>query len=104
VWDMNSYSLLYEAVVLEQGQFGAVISAVAFNPDGSLIAVSGGPFADGPIDSLNFQLVLVDASNGTVLTALPNIQRVAGSLAFSPDGTLLIFPGPNSVEFWGIAQ
>ncbi len=104
VWDMNTYSLLYEAVVLEQGQFGAVVSAVTFSPDGSLIAVSGGPFADGPIDVFDYQLLLVDASNGTVLTALPDIQRVAGSLAFSPDGTMLIFPGPNSVEFWGIAQ
>ncbi|MCL4880115.1 MAG: thrombospondin type 3 repeat-containing protein [Anaerolineae bacterium] len=104
VWDMNSYSLLYETAVLNQGQFGAVVSAVAFSPDGSLIAVSGGPFADGPIDVLDFQIVLLDASNGSVLVSLPDIKRAAGSMAFSPDGTMLIFPGPNSVEFWGIAQ
>lgn len=104
VWDMTSYSQLYEVQALAQGDFGVSVSGVAFSPDGSLLAVGGGPFADGFIENPNFQLVLLNAADGTGITSLPDVTRPPGTINFSPDGTLLIFNGLNTVEFWGVAQ
>ncbi len=104
VWDMNSYAQLYEVQPLQPGDFGVSVSSVAFSPDGSLLAVGGGPFADGFIENPAFQIVLLDASNGTAVASVNGSTRSSSFLNFSPDGTMLIFAGMNTVEFWGVPQ
>jgi len=57
---------------------GMAVSAVAWSPDGTLLALSGGP--DCP------QTVLFDPASGTVRRTLDNLS---GPVAWQPDGRLL---------------
>ena len=100
VSDIASGSLLFGA------DFGPV--AVAWSPDGHLLAVS--PLAD--------EVLLLDASSGKTLRTLPGPG--SGPLAFSPDGQILaveawkcircsnlvgsISYGQESVQLWSVAS
>jgi WD40 repeat protein len=75
-----------------------VISAVAYSPDGQLIAVSG------------FREILLHKADGSGLAGrLVGRSQYITSLAFSPDGKLLAATGGNpslfgEVQFWNVAE
>jgi WD40 repeat protein len=75
-----------------------VISAVAYSPDGQLIAISG------------FREILLHKSDGSGLAGrLVGRSQNITSLAFSPDGKLLAATGGNpslfgEVQFWNVAD
>jgi len=75
-----------------------VITALAYSPDGSLLAVSG------------YREILLHQADGSGLVArLAGISDKITSLAFSPDGSLLAAVGGTpadfgEVEVWDVAQ
>ncbi|MBS0264806.1 MAG: hypothetical protein JSS02_22920 [Planctomycetes bacterium] len=75
-----------------------VISAVAYSPDGQLLAISG------------FREILIHKADGSGLVArLIGRSQSITSLAFSPDGKLLAATGGNpslfgEVQFWNVAE
>jgi WD40 repeat protein len=75
-----------------------VISAVAYSPDGQLIAISG------------FREILLHKADGSGLVGrLVGRSQNITSLAFSPDGKLLAATGGNpslfgEVQFWNVAE
>jgi WD40 repeat protein len=81
-----------------------VVSAVAFSPDGSLIAVAGGvPFSGGLSGNEPFPVFIVDAATGATLARLDGHGSLIHDLAFSHDGRLLISAGDSSLKFWGVS-
>lgn len=80
-----------------------VISAVAFSPDGSLVAVAGGvPFSGGLTGKEQFPIFLLDTASGKTLARLDGQGSLIHDLAFDRDGHLLISAGDSSVKFWGV--
>ena len=75
-----------------------VISAVAYSPDGQLLAISG------------FREILLHKADGSGLAGrLVGRSQYITSLAFSPDGKLLAATGGNpslfgEVQFWNVAE
>jgi len=75
-----------------------VITALAYSPDNSLLAVSG------------YREILLHRADGSGLVArLPGISDKITSLAFSPDGSVLAAVGGTpatfgEVELWNVAQ
>ncbi len=75
-----------------------VVTALAYSPDGSLLAVSG------------YREILLHKGDGSALVArLPGISEKITSLAFSPDGKMLAAVGGTpatlgEVELWDVAQ
>jgi mono/diheme cytochrome c family protein len=75
-----------------------VISAVAWSPDGQLLAISG------------FREILLHKADGSGLAGrLIGRSQYITSLAFSPDGKLLAATGGNpalfgEVQFWNVAE
>jgi len=75
-----------------------LISALAFSPDGSLLAVSG-----------SHEVLLHKADGSGLESRLVGRSQRITSLAFSPDGTLLGVTGGNpslfgEVQFWNVAD
>ena len=69
------------------------VSAIAFSPDGRLIATgSGGQFSRGKGGS---NVELWDRETGQRRPTLHRTENVIWSLAFSPDGTKLALGGTN---------
>ncbi len=80
-----------------------VVSAVAFSPDDSVIAVAGGvPFSGGLTGNEQFPIFLLDAGTGAMLARLEGHDSLIRDLAFSRDGRFLISAGDSSVKFWGV--
>ena len=75
-----------------------VVTALAYSPDNSLLAVSG------------YREILLHKTDGSGLVArLPGISEKITSLAFSPDGSVLAAVGGTpatfgEVELWDVAQ
>jgi len=64
--------------------FGNTVTSITFSPNGKLIAYASGE-----------QVVVCDLSTGTIKRSLiPNMEEV-NSLAYSPDGSLLLIGGMN---------
>jgi WD40 repeat protein len=80
-----------------------VVSAVAFSPDGGVIAVAGGvPFSGGLTGEEQFPIFLLDAGTGATLARLDGHDSLIRDLAFSRDGRFLISAGDSTVKFWGV--
>jgi WD40 repeat protein len=65
-----------------------VVSALAYSPDGSLLAVSG-----------YHEVLLHKADGSAVVARLVGLSERVQSLAFSPDGTLLAVAGGSPARF-----
>jgi len=64
---------------------GGGINAVAFSPDGSLLAMA----ADGAARRGAYPVALVDPADGRIVRTVGDGELPARALAFSPDGQLL---------------
>jgi len=74
--------------------------AVAISPDGTKVAVSMGSIGYGPGN-----VVLLQASNGSVIRSMSDFTRVVNSVAFSPDGrTLLTGSKDQTANLWSISS
>lgn len=88
---------------LFSAELGEVVSAVAFSPDGSVIAAAGGaPFSGGLVGQERFPVFLLDAVSGAVIAELAGHRGLVRNLAFTADGTLLITAADSTVRFWGV--
>ncbi len=82
-----------------------VVSAIAYSPDGSVIAVAGGvPFSGGLTGEEVFAVVLLDAATGSELARWEAHDSLIRDLAFATDGSLLVSAADTTVRFWGVAQ
>ena len=96
VWDVSIGGL--RAVLRDHTQ---PVYAVAFSPDGALIASAGGSETTGEDSAIR----LWDASTQTLIATLPGHTGAVTALAFSPDGSLLASSGlDNTVRLWDIAS
>ncbi len=81
-------------------QYGDWVTAVAFSPDGKVLASAGG-------ESLQYRpgsVRLWDVSSGKQLASLEGHKTNVWSIAFSPDGKRLISSGYDGTVFiWDIA-
>jgi WD40 repeat protein len=90
-------------VPLFDGEAGEVVSAVAFSPDDSMVAVAGGvPFSGGLSGEEQFPIYLLDAATGVTFARLEGHGSLIRDLAFTADGRFLISGGDSTVKFWGI--
>jgi WD40 repeat protein len=71
--------------------------AVAFSPDGALLAVGLSHDVDGPV------LFLVDTKTGQK-TAVGDERHAIDSLAFSPDGSVLATASRAGIRLWSVPE
>ncbi len=79
--------------------------AVAFHPDGNILATAGGDPEAEIVDNTIRLWDISDPANVRVLVSLGGHTGTVGSLAFSPDGDVLISASDDgSIRLWGVAQ
>ncbi|MBN8640034.1 MAG: WD40 repeat domain-containing protein, partial [Anaerolineae bacterium] len=92
VWDLAAAPTELTSIPVFSG--GEIVSAVAYSPDGSLIALAGGvPFSGGLTGSEQFTLVLLEAATGAEVTRWSAHDTLIRDLAFNEAGTLLSSQG-----------
>jgi WD domain, G-beta repeat len=100
VWDVATGQPLFDKWVFNSSDAGGGQAAIAFSPDGKILAAG---------DALSLQLL--DASTGAQLKVLVDTKNSSArpettatrSLAFSPDGATLASAGPaNAVTLWTV--
>jgi len=102
VYDLGANTLLYSLTVYQpDANQTADIYALAFSPDGNMLAAAGGVF---PLStSGGAPIAIYDMGTGNQVTSISG-AAVNYNLAFSPDGTLLLSQGMESVDVWGVVQ
>lgn len=81
-----------------QIRYGGSVCAVAFSPDGGMLATAGGPYGQAG------EVVLWDAETGAQIRTLKGHSATARALAFLPDGKTLISAGDDkAVIAWDVA-
>lgn len=101
-WDVTGFPVERFTTAVFSGD--EIASAVAYSPDGSVIAVAGGvPFSGGLTGEEVFSIVLLNARTGAELARWSAHQTLIRDLAFNDAGTLLISSGDASTRFWGIS-
>lgn len=100
IWSLPTFEVIEEVEpeeVKEEKSFNWGRHAVAFNPDGTKIAVSG--------SSVLPKISLIDANSGRTMFEIKNVldTRIS-SIAFSPDGHYLATTGyeSDSVRIWDV--
>jgi WD40 repeat protein len=92
VWDVRKKQELWKS----EG-FGRRVEAVAFSPDGKLVASGGTVPGGGP------ELKLWDATTGKEVRALRGHTKGVLAVAFAPDGLLLASGGSDrTVRLWDL--
>ncbi|MBC7813304.1 MAG: WD40 repeat domain-containing protein, partial [Burkholderiales bacterium] len=95
LWNTNNGR---QTQVLESST--SVVLAIAFSPDGTLIATGGGNQINPNED---YAVRVWDIASGALLATLVGHPAPVTDLEFSPDGTLLASIGDDHVvRFWGI--
>jgi len=75
------------------------VRAVAFSPDGKLLAAN-----ESTADRLGHKITFFDAASGERLGELRDDRLAANKLAFTPDGTWLISAGGREMRLWDVAE
>jgi|GEM_PF-1399327 len=105
VYNAADLSVAYSVELLTNAPPFMSIANIVTSPDGSLLAISPGIFADGggPL-LINATVSAVSAADGSVVAELDGALNYIDSIAFSPDGTMIIASANSRVLFWGVAQ
>jgi WD40 repeat protein len=78
---------------------GAAVAALAFSPDGTLLAAAGGDDV-----SQDYIINIWDVAAGESLVQLAGHTNVVGGVAFNSSGNTLISASEDkTVRFWGVA-
>ena len=92
VWQVSEGALLYKQEV------ESVITSVAFSPDGQTLAL-------GFYDIGTHGIMLLRASDGTLLSVLEEDTGSVDSIAFSPDGQILASGSTvGSIRLWRVSD
>jgi WD40 repeat protein len=100
------------SATFEAPEYGGLSLCVAFSPDGKTVAVGGGPVKqrDGPGATGEIQLWDLAAGKKTATLqghpgdgCFSNMFARAFSVAFSPDGKVLVSGGARTIELWEVA-
>jgi len=100
IWSLPAFNVIEEVKqeeVKEEKRFNWGRHAVAFNPDGTIIAVSG--------SSILPKISFIDADSGRMIFEIKNISDTGiSSIVFSPDGHYLASTGyeSNNVRIWDV--
>ena len=92
LWEVKSGAASGSPLVVDD----EFVSSLAFSPDGSILATSGGP---------DNGITLWDVVTGLPRQSpLTGHERVARVLAFSPDGATLASGGGSTIFLWNVAD
>ena len=97
IWNLDSGTLLSTLTGHKSG-----IESSAFSPDGTVLA-SGSGLDESDITPNDYTIRLWNTTDGTSLNVLKGHNGIVQSLAFSPDGNLLISgSGDGTIRIWGM--
>ena len=80
------------------------IQSVAWSPDGTRIAVGGGPVPCDPSNLAGYAIRILDASTGQIVNQLQGHACFVTSVAWSPDGSRLVSASADSTaRVWDVS-